>query len=88
MSAGIVTGYRLDGPGFDSGQGQEIFLFSIESRPALGHTQPSIQWVSGALSLGAKWLRREADHSPPSSAEVKNGGAIPPLPHKSSWRGA
>jgi hypothetical protein len=23
---------------------------------------------------------READHSPPSSAEVKNGGAIPPLP--------
>jgi hypothetical protein len=23
----------------------------------------------------------EADHSLPSSAEVKNGGAIPPLPH-------
>jgi hypothetical protein len=22
----------------------------------------------------------EADHSPPSSAEVKNGGATPPLP--------
>jgi hypothetical protein len=26
---------------------------------------------------------READHSPPSSAEVKNGGAIPPLPNMS-----
>jgi hypothetical protein len=30
--------------------------------------------------------RREADHSPPSSVEVKNGGAIPPFPHSSSWR--
>jgi hypothetical protein len=31
---------------------------------------------------------RVADHSPPSSAEVKNGGAIPPLPHMSSWHSA
>jgi hypothetical protein len=31
-----------------------------------------IQWVSGTLSLGVKRLEREADHSPPSSAEVKN----------------
>jgi hypothetical protein len=28
---------------------------------------------------------READRSPPSSAEVKNDGSIPPLPHTSSW---
>jgi hypothetical protein len=28
-------------------------------------------WVPGALTLGVKWLGREADHSPPSSAEVK-----------------
>jgi hypothetical protein len=35
-------------------------------------TQPPIQWVPGALSLGVKRLGREADHSPPSSAEVKN----------------
>jgi hypothetical protein len=27
--------------------------------------------VTGALSLEVKWPRREADHSPPSSAEVK-----------------
>jgi hypothetical protein len=27
----------------------------------------------------------EADHSPPASAEVKDGGAIPPLSHMSSW---
>jgi hypothetical protein len=29
--------------------------------------------------LGVKWPGREADHLPPSSAEVKNGGVIPPL---------
>jgi hypothetical protein len=33
--------------------------------------QPTIQWVPGSLSLGVKWPRREAYHSPPSSAEVK-----------------
>jgi hypothetical protein len=42
------------------------------SRPALGPTQPRIQWVPGALSLGVKRPEREADHSPPSSSEVKN----------------
>jgi hypothetical protein len=28
---------------------------------------------------GSKVAGREADHSPPSSAELKNDGAIPPL---------
>jgi hypothetical protein len=31
-----------------------------------------IQWVPGTLSLGVKRPGREADQSPPSSAEVKN----------------
>jgi hypothetical protein len=30
--------------------------------------------------MGVKRPRRIADHSPPSSAEIKNDGAIPPLP--------
>jgi hypothetical protein len=34
-------------------------------------TQPPIQWVPGALSLGVKRQGRESDHSPPTSAEVK-----------------
>jgi hypothetical protein len=51
------------------------------SRSPLGHALPPIQRVSGALSLGVKWLRYEADHSPPSSAKVKNGGAVPPCSH-------
>jgi len=31
----------------------------------------AIQWMPGALSLGVERPGREADHSPPSSAEVK-----------------
>jgi hypothetical protein len=33
--------------------------------------QLPIQWVPSAVSLGVKLPEREADHSPPSSAEVK-----------------
>jgi hypothetical protein len=58
--------------GFDSRRGLGIFLFTTASRTDLGPTQPPIQWVPGALSLGVKRLRCEADHSPPCSAEVKN----------------
>jgi hypothetical protein len=47
------------------------FIFSTSSRPVLGSTQPPIQWVPGALSPGVKRSGREADHSPPTSAEVK-----------------
>jgi hypothetical protein len=49
-----------------------ISTITIVVRTALGPTQPPNQWVPGALSLGVKRPRREADHSPPSSAEVKN----------------
>jgi hypothetical protein len=63
--------------------GQDIFLFSTASKPALGPTQPPIKWV-----LGEKRQGREADYTPPSSAEVKNNGAIPLLPYTSSWPGA
>jgi hypothetical protein len=64
-------GYRLDDSGFESQQELGIFLFTTASRPALGPTQSPIKWVTGALSLGVKRPVREADHSPPSSGEVK-----------------
>jgi hypothetical protein len=58
------------------------------SRTALGPTQP-IKWVPGALFLGVKRPRREADHSPPSSVEVKE--CVELYLHcrnTPSWRGA
>jgi hypothetical protein len=55
------------------------------SRPALGPTQPPVQLVPGVLSPGGKARPgRDADHSPPSSAEVENVRAIPPLPTSAS----
>jgi hypothetical protein len=46
--------------------------------------QSPIQLEPGALSPRVKWPGSDADHSPSSSAEVKNDEAIPPLPHTSS----
>jgi hypothetical protein len=64
---------------------QEIFPYTTASRPALGATQPHIQWVLGFHRWGVKGKEREADHSIPPSAEVKNGGAVPPLSHTPTW---
>jgi hypothetical protein len=67
----MVTGYGLDlqGVGVRVPLGSRIFSTSF--RPAVGSTQPLIQWVSGAIYLGVKRSGREADHSPPTSAKVK-----------------
>jgi hypothetical protein len=75
--------------GFDSRRGLWIFLFTTASSRALGPTQPPIQRVPGALSQGVKRLVREADHSPPSSAEVKECVELYlHSPNTPSWRGA
>jgi len=41
---GIATGYGLDGPGIESPWWRD---FPQLSRPALGPTQPPVQWVPG-----------------------------------------
>jgi hypothetical protein len=68
--SGIALGCRLYDRGFESRQGMRIFLFTTVSRPGL--IQPPNQWISGVLPLGVKWPGREASHSPPYNAEVKN----------------
>jgi len=58
-----VTTLRAERPGFDS---------CSDSDSGSGTHSASIQWVPGAISQGVKRSEREADHPPPSSAEVKN----------------
>jgi hypothetical protein len=84
--AHIARGYGLHGRDSIPGRGK-ICLFSIASRPDLRSNQSPIQCVPGALSLEVKRPGREAEHSRSSSAEFKNGGAIPLFPHTFSWRG-
>jgi hypothetical protein len=80
ISVDIVTdwaaGIRLPARGF--------FSFAIAFRPPLGPTQPPVQRAHGSLSPGIKRPGREIDHSPPSSAEIKNDGVTLPLPLMSS----
>jgi hypothetical protein len=65
----IPTGWTTGRSGFDPRRGQRIIPLTSVSRPALGPTQPPVQWVPGVLSPGPGG---DADHSPPSSAEVEN----------------
>jgi hypothetical protein len=66
----------------------------IEIRPVVSNVQhiPMTQWgekyyTVEAVSLWVKRTGREADHSPPSSAEVKNA-CLHLHPNTHSWRGA
>jgi hypothetical protein len=86
-SIGIAMGFGLEDRDSIPDRGKRVSL-PTASRPVMGTTQPLIQCVPGVISQEVKRLGREADHSLPSSAKVKNSGAIPPLPHTSSWLGA
>jgi hypothetical protein len=84
ISVSIVTGYGLDDLGLILGMGMRFF-----SSPQC----PDRFWVlsneyRGLFPRGVKQQECEVDHSPPSSAEVKNHGVIPPLPHMPSWHNA
>ena len=48
-SVGITTRYGLDGPGIECRWGRD---FTHPSRPALGLTQPHMQWVPGFFLEG------------------------------------
>ena len=71
FSSGIIliTGCGLDGPGIESRWGRD---FPHLSRPALGPTQPPVQWIPGFFR-GKERPGRDADFSTPSSAVVMKG---------------
>jgi hypothetical protein len=74
-SGSTVSDYGLDDRaiGVRSPGGRGFFPLSSVSRPALGPTQPPVQWVPGVLSPRVKARPgHDADHSPPSSSEVEN----------------
>jgi hypothetical protein len=95
----ISTGLWAGRPDVDSRNGQGFFLFLTAPRPAVGSTQPPIQWEPGALFLRLKWPGRETNHSSTSGAEVKNAwicastlpclnGVVPGYVQNTfSWRG-
>jgi hypothetical protein len=57
--------------GSRTGRGWQYFLHH-RVQTVSGVHPASYPWVPGTLPLGVKRPGREADHSPPSSAEVKN----------------
>jgi hypothetical protein len=69
----------MNGRSFISGRGRDFCLpHQIQTGP--GTHASYYPTGTGALSPGVKWLGREADQSPPSSAEVKKTGAVPTFP--------
>jgi hypothetical protein len=88
-SVGIATGYELNGRGSIPDKGLGLFSSTPQHPDQLWVPTSHISngyWV--ALSLGLKRSGHEADRSPPFSVEVENGGTIPSLALKSSWRDA
>jgi hypothetical protein len=88
-SVGIALGHGLDDWGskvrFPAGAGN----FSLHHRVQNGSapSQPAIQLVLRAISLGVKRPGRKADNSHPSNAEVKNAWSYTSTPPMSSWCG-
>jgi hypothetical protein len=62
------------------GRDRDFSLFATASSPALGPIQPPFQWVQGPHIPGVKRPWREADHSPPCNAEVKNVWSYTSIP--------
>jgi hypothetical protein len=79
----MATGLQDGGP-INQGSisdGSKTTFFSMASRLALNSTQSRMQWVLLDISQEIEWPGREANHSPPSSAEDNSAGVILPITH-------
>jgi hypothetical protein len=84
---GTAMGYRLGDRGSIAGRGKRFFSTPQRADRFWGpHSLLSNGYARGAPSPWVNRPGREANHSPPPSAEVKNGAAllVSPLPHTSS----
>jgi hypothetical protein len=79
-------GYRLDGRGLIPAEVRDFSLLHSVQTGSWDHPS-SYSMGTGGSFPEVKRQEREADHSPPSSAEVKNGRAVSPL-CLSSWHNA
>jgi hypothetical protein len=70
-------------PGFDSRQWQGFSVLHSAQTGSEAHSASYPMGTGGSFPVVKRQVR-ESDHSPPSSVEVKNDGAITPLPHTSS----
>jgi hypothetical protein len=72
IAVGVAIGCGLDSKEVRVRVPVGVRFFSTSPRSVVGPTRPPIECVPGALSSRVKQLGREADHSPPTSAEVRN----------------
>jgi hypothetical protein len=71
----LIRVARLWRPWLDSRRGKDFsVLYSIQ-------TGSGVHPTSYKMGTWGSFPAREADQSPPTNTEVKNGGNIPPLPH-------
>jgi hypothetical protein len=90
-SVGIALAYGLNGRDtrvrFSAGAGNFSFHHRVQNGSG-AHPASYLMGTRGS-SLGVKLPGREADHSPPSTAEVKECVELYlHSPNKPSWRGA
>jgi hypothetical protein len=71
LGAGIAKGWMTDGLEFESRWGQELSLLHVVQNGSGVRPASYPMGIGGALSPRIKRPGREADHSPPTSDEVK-----------------
>jgi hypothetical protein len=76
-SEGIDTGWGMDGWGLIPGRGKNISLLHSQLTGSGVHLASFSMGIEGSFP----GVKRPI-------AKVRNGGAVPPLPHTASWRSA